>query len=119
MQSDIMRSEMSRPSGGTVSGNGMTSRDAYLRELADGALRRAARSERLDLDLGVHELIRQACAVARECGIPAERLLLVLKDSWWELPEARHLARPDAGDVLSRAITVCIKEYYARGDPRQ
>lgn len=58
------------------------------------------------------------CDVAHERGLRAEHLLLILKKSWRELPEARSLPRHDAGDVLARTITACIKEYYAPGDGR-
>lgn len=99
-----------------TNGNGAEAGHARLRVLADRALRRAARPARAEdrVDSLVRELICHACDVAHECGVPAERLLLVLKEAWWELPEARHLPRPDAGEVLARTITVCIHEYYAR-----
>jgi hypothetical protein len=60
----------------------------------------------------VRELLARACDTARENGLRAEHLLLVLKESWRELPEMRCLNRSEAEDALSRTITLCIEEYY-------
>lgn len=53
-------------------------------------------------------------AEARDKSIPPEQLLVVLKEIWNGLPEVR--ATSDAGAqvmLLQRAVTLCIREYYA------
>jgi len=64
------------------------------------------------------ERLRQALTrmstQARERSILPEHLLVVLKDVWNHLPEAR--AMPETGDqvrMLQRVVTMCIKEYYS------
>jgi hypothetical protein len=64
------------------------------------------------------EPLRQAldvmAAEAHEKLILPEQLLVVLKDLWYELPSVR--AMRDAAEqnrLLQRAVTICIKEYYA------
>lgn len=50
---------------------------------------------------------------ARERGIQAEHLLVLLKDTWSSLPEVR--AMTDTAEqvrVLQRVVTMCIREYY-------
>ena len=95
-------------------------RDPRLRELADGALRHAARTARSGerVDAVVREMIRRVCEVAHERELRAEQLLLLLKQAWRELPEGRRLPPRADDDVLARAITVCIDEYYAGGGGR-
>src|SRR5438132_11005297 len=59
-------------------------------------------------------LLSRAAADARQKGIQAEQLLLVLKDIWYSLPQ---LATRPADDVqtrlLQQLIARCIQEYYA------
>ena len=71
---------------------------------------------RLDdaVDGDARAMMRRTCEAAHAHGIRAEQLLLLIKDAWRELPEARRVPRHAAGDVLSRLITICIHEYYAR-----
>ena len=85
-----------------------------VHQLADAALRRAARPVQSEdrVDDGVRELIRQACIIARDRGLRAEQVLLLLKELWRGLPEGLRLPRHEAGDVIARAVTVCIDEYY-------
>ena len=118
MPSESMQSETMRPVAASLTGNGSTVGDAHLRELADVALRRAARVAQLEekADLVVHELIGRTCSLARERGVRVEQVVLLLKEAWRELPEARRLPRHDASDMLARTITVCIRSYYTRGD---
>ena len=58
-------------------------------------------------------LVRMS-AEARDKRLPAEQLLVQLKDAWSTLPDVR--AMTDAAEqvrVLQRVVTMCIKEYYA------
>jgi hypothetical protein len=51
---------------------------------------------------------------AREKEMMPEHLLIVLKDTWAELPEVRAL--PETGHqvrLLQRVVTMCIKEYFS------
>jgi len=102
---------------GTLDGRSV-SRSAELRDLVDGVLRHAARGSRVNVaaDGDARDLLCRTCDSARAHGVRAEQLLLLFKEAWRELPEARSMPRQDAGEVLARVITVCIHEYYAQGD---
>jgi hypothetical protein len=56
------------------------------------------------------------CERARRDGIRAEHLLVVLKESWRELPERADLPRFEADEALGRVVSACINEYYL--DPK-
>lgn len=56
--------------------------------------------------------LRAACDQARNDGLRAEELLLVLKDAWRDLPDRRALPRIDTDAALARVVTACIDEYY-------
>jgi hypothetical protein len=57
------------------------------------------------------------CAAADEArakGIPAERLLIILKDLWYALPEVANAPSADvANTLLQELISRCIQEYYS------
>jgi hypothetical protein len=63
------------------------------------------------------QAVRALCDDAHRCHLHAEQLLIVIKDAWREMPEARvgsgHVAPHDS---LDRFISLCIEEYYARRD---
>jgi hypothetical protein len=63
-------------------------------------------------DGGLRRLIQRASQSARERGLRAEQLLILLKETWRELPEVRHVPFQDADDMLARVVTLCIEEYY-------
>jgi hypothetical protein len=86
-----------------------------LREASDGALLRALRgAARGDASSGeIQTSIESVCADAREQGIAAEQLLIILKERWRELPEAQRLLRRVADEMRARLITTCIDAYYA------
>jgi len=116
-----MRLETVEPNQEAVTrGRADGTQDAHLRDLADGMLRRVARAARLEevVDRDVRELMRRTCDAARTRGVRAEHLLVLLKEAWQELPEARRVPRHNAGDVLARVITVCVHEYYTGADGR-
>src|SRR5689334_11396013 len=56
--------------------------------------------------------LRDVCTQARRDGIRAEHLLIVLKESWRELPERARLPRYAADQTLARLVSACINEYY-------
>ena len=61
-------------------------------------------------------LTRAADMVAAEacgCGLPAERMLVALKRTWWALDEVHGLQRIEAQEWLSRLVSLSIRAYYA------
>jgi len=63
---------------------------------------------------GLRRALTRMSAQARERSILPEHLLVVLKDVWSHLPEARAML--EAGEqirMLQRVVTMCIKEYYS------
>lgn len=97
--------------------------DAELRELVRSILLREVAAARFADAAGGdrHQLIGGACSEAKVRGLRAEQMIILLKDAWSTLPEARRMQYPDADDVLGRVITACIEEYYGvftrrRGD---
>ena len=93
---------------------GMESR-AQLRDATDGAIRRtlraAARGDASDAE--IRSALDSACAVARQHAVPAEQLIILLKECWRELPEAQRLVRTEADETMARVVTMCIGAYYA------
>jgi hypothetical protein len=64
-------------------------------------------------------LMLAACLMAgeaRRCGLPPERMLVVLKRTWWTLDELRRLPRIEAQEWLSRLVSLSIRAYY---EPRR
>ena len=62
----------------------------------------------------LRELLCRAAGEAREKGIQAERLLIVLKDIWYSLPGVAHgIANDVENGLLQDLISRCIHEYYA------
>jgi hypothetical protein len=61
--------------------------------------------------------VRELCDDAHRRHLQAEQLLIAIKDAWRSMPEARTDARLGAPQhSLDRFISLCIEEYYARGD---
>jgi hypothetical protein len=58
------------------------------------------------------EELREVCNAAREQGLHAEDLLIIIKQSWTQLTEAQLLERLDADETLSHVITRAIVELY-------
>ena len=59
-------------------------------------------------------LLTRAAIDARQKGIQAEQLLLVLKDVWYSLPQLATLPGNDVQTrLLQQLISRCIQEYYA------
>lgn len=52
---------------------------------------------------------------ARDKGISAEHLLIVMKNLWSSLPEVRDLEKASDGEKLKQKIvTACIEAYYRK-----
>ena len=56
--------------------------------------------------------LRSLCRLARGHGILVEHLILICKDAWRALPDARDLPPDAANDMLKRVIAQCIDEFY-------
>ena len=62
----------------------------------------------------LRDLLCRAAAEAREKGIQAERLLVVLKDIWYSLPGLSNASSSDVENALLQdLISRCIQEYYS------
>jgi uncharacterized linocin/CFP29 family protein len=62
----------------------------------------------------LRDLLCRTAAEARNKGIRAEHLLIVLKDIWFSLPELANKPGTDVDNVLlQELISRCIEEYYA------
>ena len=60
-------------------------------------------------------LLHQVAAEARQKGIVAERLLVMLKDIWHSIPEVRLASQREVTEqnaLLQQLITRCIRQYY-------
>ena len=67
---------------------------------------------------GAHadELRQLLCSTAEEArskGMQAERLLIILKDVWYSLPDVSTASSRSQGTLLQDLISRCIQEYYA------
>jgi hypothetical protein len=58
---------------------------------------------------------RMAAADAHRRGVSAEWMLVALEREWAALEDVRRLAVPDARELLSRLVTLCIRAYYRPG----
>lgn len=58
--------------------------------------------------------LRGVAQEAREKGIHAEQLLVVLKDVWFALPQLGTVQPGEAQNrLLQRVVSLCIREYYS------
>jgi hypothetical protein len=63
---------------------------------------------------GLRDLLCRATEEAREKGIRAEQLLIILKDIWYSLPEVVNAPSADVETaLLQELVSRCIHEYYA------
>lgn len=88
------------------------------RTLSDATLQRVRRA--LVADLGSREpsdelraALTAMAAEARASGILPERLLVLLKELWYGLPEVEAAVDGTSQTrILQRVVTICIREYY-------
>jgi hypothetical protein len=65
----------------------------------------------------VRSALRVMADEARAKSMPAEQLLIVLKDIWYSLPAVRAMTDvTQQVRLLQRIVTMCIKEYYSQAD---
>ena len=65
--------------------------------------------------LAVRAALRAVCEQARARDMPAERVLLVLKAAWRELPAPGRRSSDNNVAALGRVISICIEEYFEPG----
>lgn len=71
------------------------------------------------IDRGRHgdelrDVLCRATREAREKGIEAERLLVVMKDVWYGLPRSSRTTLTDQEHtLLQELVSRCIQEYYS------
>ena len=62
----------------------------------------------------LHDLLCRTAREARDKGIQAERLLVILKDIWYALPDVVNTkSNVVENRLLQDLISRCIHEYYA------
>jgi hypothetical protein len=64
----------------------------------------------------VHASLQLACNAARQNGLHAESLILMVKDSWRDLADTKILERHESDVALEELITMCILEFYGPND---
>jgi hypothetical protein len=78
-----------------------------LRAILGEAVRKGNHTDEL------RDTLCTVAAEARQKGIQAEQLLVILKDLWYSLPELSRASNPGAHTALLRElISRCIQEYY-------
>ncbi|MGH7718581.1 MAG: hypothetical protein ACREON_07045 [Gemmatimonadaceae bacterium] len=86
--------------------------------LATLATVRELLGRRLDdesLDGELHRALRQLSAEARQRGLRAEQVVIVLKQAWEQLTDEVRAGGRDRRQIIQRAISISIEEYY-RGE---
>jgi hypothetical protein len=85
-----------------------------LRDAATRALVAVRSGASLDNAVGrARNDLRRACGLARDRGVRAEHLLLLMKEEFRVLSAPRLIARDEAEVVLTRLVTMCIITYYS------
>lgn len=84
-----------------------------LSVLACHALGTALDKSQPSADHEIRIALRELCDAAHTNGMRAEQVLVLLKDAWRSLPEARSAPRDEQQSVLAFVIGLCIKEFYA------
>lgn len=63
-------------------------------------------------DHETRHLLRNICEAAHASHANVEDVLILLKETWMELPEARQSHYAEAQARLSHIISLCIEEYF-------
>ncbi len=92
------------------------SRDA-LRAVLTAALHRLEEGSTLLSDGQLGDALTALSAEAKRQCLRPEQLLVLLKQAWREMPEARTVRDGEARqELLSRVIVLCLDEYYRESD---
>lgn len=82
--------------------------------LLRGSLAKWVRGEATD-DASVRSALHAVAAEARDRGVRAEELLVLLKTTWYEVggvPNPPHGSGAGGNRQLDELVTACIKAYY-------
>ncbi len=63
-------------------------------------------------DCETRQTLRQVCEAAHACDTSVEALLILLKQTWMELPQALCGHHAEAQAALSGIISICREEYF-------
>jgi hypothetical protein len=87
---------------------------ARLRLGAERVLRHAVESRQIGRDEhhSVLRTLRSLCRAARSHDLHVEQLVVIFKDTWRTLPEARALTPESGTELLKGVISHCIDEFY-------
>ena len=88
-----------------------------IQDLARAALRASIADRRAGRDHPelLADRLRGACDAAREQGLHAEELLIIVKQCWLHLSDTRVLERHAADEALESIVATCIREFYRPG----
>ena len=85
-----------------------------------GALRLWLQSQRAGAMQGrplhqkdVRRAMHLVCEEVRRCGLPVERLIIMLKEQWLTLTDEHDAGNIRAREALDAIIRTCIEEFYA------
>jgi hypothetical protein len=81
-----------------------------VRAAAARAIARASRGTRPDGDLRAN--VKALCDAARQSGLQAEMLVLMVKDCWRNFGAPALMERHLADAALESLVTMCISEFY-------
>ncbi len=88
-----------------------------LRAVLRAALQRLENGSAIHSDGQLGDALITLSAEAKRHSLRAEQVLVLLKQAWRELPEARALTDGEARQaLLSRVIVLCLDEYYGATD---
>jgi hypothetical protein len=66
-------------------------------------------------DAALGATLHQVAAEARDKGISAEHLLIILKNLWSSLPDVRDMEKAAEREKLkTKIVTACIQAYYQK-----
>lgn len=81
-----------------------------------GAVRQHVQTPDPDGDRLLRAVISPIARKSRGLGIEPARLVVGFKHTWYGLPEIDMLSRRDSQQLLDKAVTLLIEEYY-RAEP--
>jgi hypothetical protein len=61
----------------------------------------------------VRRAMHLLCEEVRRCGLPVERLIILVKEQWLTLTEENDAGNARAREALDAIIRTCIDEFYA------
>ena len=59
------------------------------------------------------EALAEACRLARARAMQPEQMIIMMKGVWGRMRDAQYATRDLAQEALDRAVSACIREYFA------